>query len=159
VEFLDFWKQVKEFYEKGNSRVACRKVNCQASPKLCESEGITDYVEVKLYPKQNDNYDGSKYLKYFETVTKSTVEGYMDSKSLVDEVETVPYFAKFFTPNCPHCKHMASDWDELVKAYGNQSGFKLVAVRKLIKLYKRGRSKNTKGRQKRGVGQELSIIN
>ncbi|KAJ1855208.1 hypothetical protein GGH12_003213 [Coemansia sp. RSA 1822] len=75
------------------------KADTPAAVNVVESKTDAPAIEVKSEPTEQYNLDGEVVVLTKENFAERTAAG--------------PWFVEFYAPWCPHCQHLAPEWDRL----------------------------------------------
>lgn len=100
------------------------KVDCNASPAICEKEGIKKISELKLFTKDPVQ---KQWLGMKEYIIQTLNES-LATHELTQRLKTGKYFASFCLPYCANCKDLSPVWEDLEKEYKDNSDVTVIKI-------------------------------
>lgn len=141
------WDELAKAF-RDDSSVSIAKVDCTKFQSVCKQYSVRGFPTLLFFSKGEEvaKFSGSRSfdeLKEFVEKTKAEQDGVKYEQKVADDKETAleltdatfdshistgHHFIKFFAPWCGHCKNLAPIWDELSKAFQDDSSISIAKV-------------------------------
>ncbi|CRK96813.1 CLUMA_CG009948, isoform B [Clunio marinus] len=127
-DFLSFWNKISNLYTNPDETIRLGKVLCSENEKLCQDNNVKNILELRYFPRPNDNFDSKPIFDFLTETIDKTLKKIQERKALDEKINKGNAFVKFTFPNCPYCKDATIVWGELEKAHKNDDRFSLLSV-------------------------------
>ncbi|XP_067137389.1 dnaJ homolog subfamily C member 10-like [Centruroides vittatus] len=110
-----------------DTEVHIASVNCQTYKNLCQSQGVSSYPDIRLYPRgsqgintvssyNNWNRDAVSLRAWIYSFLPSSVESVTSEKAFKDILlDRKPWVIDFYAPWCGHCQTFAPEFEVVSK--------------------------------------------